>query len=77
MSKKQLVMKLYYRGENFLSEAGFNNVVFKSSKNEDLEFQKWITKKALSRIRQSGGLYSYSQDDDEAGVLFHHIRSFY
>jgi len=49
------IRKLNNAGENFLTESGIYNLIFKSNKKEAEEFQDWVSDDVLPAIQKFGG----------------------
>jgi len=48
------IRKLNNAGENFLTEAGVNKLIFKSHKSDAERFQDWVCEEVLPSIREEG-----------------------
>lgn len=46
--------KLHNTGENFITESGVYDLLFKSRKAEAIRFKDWVTDEALPTIRKTG-----------------------
>lgn len=54
--------------DRFVTESGFYSLIFKSRKNEAIEFRKWVTSDVLPEIRRTGSFKLYGKEHQKKAM---------